>query len=233
MTDQAGKIVGAFRAAAGGGEAVIDGNRTVAKPKRLGPIGRRDDDSTSPDHHWRAEVRDHNVVLIDLKSQISNPLTKDGTAANYYEDIYWSPDSKHLVATKTLDGDHRKVYEVQSSPRDQLQPKLLSFEYLKPGDRIPMTKPHLFAVEEAREIPVEDKLFPTPWEVKEVRWDADSSRFTFFYNQRGHQVLRVIAVDSATGAATPVIDEVSKTFIDYAGKKLLPLSWTIRTRSSG
>jgi dipeptidyl-peptidase-4 len=218
VTDEAGKIVGAFRAAAGGGEAVIDGNRAVAKPKRGEPTSRRDDDPMSPDHHWRAEVRDHNVILLDLKAKTETPLTKDGTAANYYEDVYWSPDSKHLVAAKTLDGDHRKVYEVQSSPRDQLQPKLLSFEYLKPGDRIPMTKPHLFAVDDLKEIPVEDKLFPTPWAMEDVRWDADSSRFTFFYNQRGHQVLRVIAVDSATGLAKPVIDEVSNTFIDYAGK---------------
>ena len=218
VTDEAGKIVGAFRAAAGGGEAVIDGHRTIAKPRPTDPAPRGRDDPTSPDRHWRAEVRNDNVVLLDLKAKTETPLTSDGTAKDYYESVYWSPDSRHVVATKTLDGDHRKVYEVQSSPRDQLQPKLLSFEYLKPGDRIPMTMPHLFAVDGPREIPVGHELFPTPWATEDVRWDADSSRFTFFYNQRGHQVLRVIAVNAGDGAATAVIDEVSKTFIDYAGK---------------
>jgi dipeptidyl-peptidase-4 len=215
VTDETGKIVGAFRAAAGGGEAVIDGRRAVAAPK---PESRREDDPTSPDKHWRAEIRGHNVVLLDLQAKTETPLTSDGSRADYYEGVYWSPDSKHLVATKTLDGDHRKVYEVQSSPRDQLQPKLLSFEYLKPGDRIPMTKPHLFAADGGKQIPIKDDLFPTPWALEDVRWDADSGRFTFFYNQRGHQVLRVVAVDAATGTARSVIDERSKTFIDYAGK---------------
>jgi dipeptidyl-peptidase-4 len=215
VTDDAGKIVGAFRATAGGGQAIIDGHRVVAESK---PASRRDDDPTSPDKKWLAEIRDHNVVLLDLPGKTESSLTTDGSAKDYYADVYWSPDSKHLVATKTLDGDHREVYEVQSSPRDQLQPRLLSFEYLKPGDRIPMTKPHLFAVDGMKEISIRQDLFPTPWAMEDVRWDGDSGRFTFFYNQRGHQVLRVIAVDASTGVARSVIDETSRTFIDYAGK---------------
>jgi dipeptidyl aminopeptidase/acylaminoacyl peptidase len=51
-----------------------------------------------------------------------------------------------------------------------------------------------------------------------VRWDADSSRFTFVFNQRGHQALRILAVDAGSGAVQPIVDEESKTFIDYSGK---------------
>jgi dipeptidyl aminopeptidase/acylaminoacyl peptidase len=69
-----------------------------------------------------------------------------------------------------------------------------------------------------KEIPVADDLFPNPWSVRDVRWSADSRRFTFLYNQRGHQVLRLIAVNAKTGAARAVIDEQSKTFIDYNSK---------------
>src|SRR5262249_26506200 len=44
---------------------------------------------------------------------------------------------------------------------------------------------------------------------------------TFLYNQRGHQALRLVSVDAATGAAKVVIDEKSDTFIDYAHKTYL------------
>src|SRR5581483_9769610 len=43
----------------------------------------------------------------------------------------------------------------------------------------------------------------------------DSRGFTFEYNQRGHQAYRVIEVNAQTGAAHALIDEESKTFIDY------------------
>ena len=38
---------------------------------------------------------------------------------------------------------------------------------------------------------------------------------TFEYNQRGHQVFRVIEADAATGKARAVISEEPKTFFNY------------------
>ena len=47
-------------------------------------------------------------------------------------------------------------------------------------------------------------------------WRKDGRAFTFEYNQRGHQVYRVIEVDAATRRARgALITEESKTFIDY------------------
>jgi hypothetical protein len=43
----------------------------------------------------------------------------------------------------------------------------------------------------------------------------------FLYNQRGHQVLRVVVADAMTGEVATLIDETSDTFIDYAGKQFL------------
>ena len=54
--------------------------------------------------------------------------------------------------------------------------------------------------------------------MSETHWAPDSSRFTFLYNQRGHQALRVVAIDAQSGATRAVVDEQSKTFIDYSGK---------------
>jgi dipeptidyl-peptidase-4 len=193
----------------------------AAPPARRRPRSRAG--SRSPDGRWEAFVKDHNVRLRERASGTETALSRDGTADDAYESrFFWSPDSKKLVALRTRKGDDRKVYLIESSPTDRLQPRLHSFSYLKPGDRIPLTKPHLFDVAGRKEIPVADDLFPNPWmEPRIYEWDRHSDRFFFLYNQRGHQVLRVLAVDAGSGKVTPIIDEHSKTFIDYAGKFFL------------
>ena len=132
--------------------------------------------------------------------------------------VYWSPDSRHVVAMKTHRVPEHLVYEVQSSPPGQEQPRLISYPYFKAGDPIPTEIPHLFDVSSQEEIPVESGLFPTPWDIGDIRWSPDSSRFTFLYIQRGNQIVRIIAINAADGQATPIVDEQSKTFIDYSGK---------------
>jgi dipeptidyl aminopeptidase/acylaminoacyl peptidase len=216
ITNEAGRRLAIFEAAEGGGNAIVENNMSPAPRQRR---RQRAAPTSQPDRKVEAFIKNENVFLRDKQTKEETQLTTDGRLGDTYSgDFIWSPDGTKFVALKTLDGDHRKVYVVQSSPPDQLQPKLESYDYLKPGDRIPMTKPHLFDVVAKKEIPVGDQLFPTPWSLEDVRWDADSKRFTFFYNQRGHQVLRIIAVDASTGATTPIINEQSKTFIDYAGK---------------
>jgi dipeptidyl aminopeptidase/acylaminoacyl peptidase len=217
-----GKTLGIFQAIDGGGDAIIqnagDGESTSSQEADRAPA----DSRKSPDGKWTVRIDHNNVFVQHAVTGERIQLSDDGLPADtYVGPVAWSPDSKKLVVLKTLDGDHRKVYVVQSSPPDQLQPKLLSYDYLKPGDRVPISKPHLFDIESHKQIPIADRLFPNPWSLEDVRWDADSKHFTFVYNQRGHQVLRVIAVDALTGAAAAIIDEQSKTFIDYSGKMFI------------
>ena len=153
---------------------------------------------------------------------IETQLTHDGGAMDAYAGApTWSPDSKHFVILKTIPAQEHKVYFVESSPADQLQPKLHANDYLKAGDRIEHSRPHLFDVAAKQDIPVADSLFPNPWEISELQWEAESSRFTFLYNQRGHQVMRLVAVEARSGQAHTVIDEQAKTFIDWTNKVYL------------
>ena len=149
-------------------------------------------------------------------------MSHDGAPDDRYGNLFfWSPDSKKLVAVRTKQRTERKVYFVESSPRDQLQPKLHSYPYAKPGDPLPVPQPRLFDLASRKPIAVENRLFDNPWSIEDYRWAAGSSRFTFVYNQRGHQVLRLLAIDAVSGAVKPVIDERSPTFIDYSGKYFL------------
>jgi len=222
VTDKDGKPLLTFMAEEEAGDAVID-EETIKeaanrRPQR-GPRGPRPQ-AESPDGKWSASIRDYNLYVKNLETNEEIAFTEDGTEENAYsERFYWSPDSTKLLVLRRIKGDDRKVYIIESSPDDQLQPKLHNYSYLKPGDKIPIDKPHLFHISDRLHIPIPDDLFPNPWSISEIRWSPDSSRFTFLYNQRGHQVLRIISMDAATGQPRAIVDEQSKSFIDYAGKQ--------------
>jgi dipeptidyl aminopeptidase/acylaminoacyl peptidase len=219
-TDPAtGRTLAVFEATEAAAEAVIDGTPRGGTGEAR-PARRRPRDGSPPaDRRYEAFIREHNVWLRDQQTRDEVQLSQDGRLEDAFEGRFaWSPDGKRLAAIRTVPAQEHKVYLVESSPKDQLQPKLKTLDYLKPGDRIALSRPALFDLDARREIPIGTNLFPHPWSISELRWRPDSSEFTFLYNQRGHQVLRVIAVDASTGAARAVVDEVCKTFFDYTAK---------------
>jgi dipeptidyl-peptidase-4 len=186
---------------------------------------KRQEGRVSPDGKWTAFESNHDLHLrpADSAAEEGSPIGKSETD-DWYSNrhISWSPDSKKFVALRTKQGQTHDVSFVESSPKDQIQPKLHTHNYLKPGDRIPQSMPHLFDFESQKEIPVNSELFENPWmSPQQIEWAPDSSRFFFTYNQRGHQVLRVISVDAATGESKAMVEEQSDTFIDYAYKRYL------------
>jgi dipeptidyl aminopeptidase/acylaminoacyl peptidase len=171
----------------------------------------------SPDKQWRAFVLNYNVVVKSQDGKQSIVLSTDGSEGDYYDlqTAAWSPDSKRLVLYRVRPGYHRTIRFVESSPADQLQPLYPEIPYTKPGDVLDLPQPVLFDVTAKREIPIARDLFPNPFDLSPARWWADSRGFTFEYNQRGHQLYRVIEVDGVTGAARTLIEEASPTFVDY------------------
>jgi dipeptidyl aminopeptidase/acylaminoacyl peptidase len=171
----------------------------------------------SPDKKWEALVENYNIVVRTPDQKQRYVLSSDGSEGNYYElsSIAWSPDSTHLVAYRIQPGYRRMVHYIESSPATQLQPLYSEMEYTKPGDTLDLQQPALFDIEAKREIFVSSELFPNPFELSGAVWWKDSRGFTFEYNQRGHQVYRVIEVDAKTGKPRTLIEEKSQTFIDY------------------
>ncbi len=210
FTDSRGRAIGGVRAAPGGTLARV-GDPVADEP--------RPDRDASPDGKWRAAVRDHNLVLQPKGGGEAVPLTTDGTAAHgYHGPFHWSPDSRRLVAWRTREVDVRKIHIVQSSPPDQLQPKLQTLDYAKPGDPIRQTRPCLFDAVDKRRIPVDEGLFDNPWDNGDGAWSADSAEFSFVYNQRGHQVMRIVGIRGGDGRTRAIHEERSRTFIDYSQK---------------
>jgi dipeptidyl aminopeptidase/acylaminoacyl peptidase len=181
----------------------------------------------SPDGKWEAIVHNFNVAVRPTAGGAIRALSNDGTEGEAYElgSIRWSPDSQKIAAYRVNPGYRRTVHYVESSPEDQLQPRPWTLQYAKPGDVLDLEQPVVFHVDPARQLPVSNQLFPNPYELSDLVWRSDSRALTFEYNQRGHQVYRVIEVDAASGQARAVLSEEPKTFFYYNGAN--------DTRSSG
>jgi len=201
---------------------------------KLGPVERRrpwpldeEPESTepkaSPDGKREAFIKNFNVWVRskDKDKKDEAALSLDGTEGNAYalNSIRWAADSKKLAAYRVRPGYKRLVQYVESSPEDQLQPKAFTITYAKPGDALDIQQPAVFDVETKTKVDVANDLFPSAFELSDLAWWKDGRGLTFEYNQRGHQVYRVIEVDPATGLARALISEEPKTFFCYSGKK--------------
>ena len=248
FSDPDGKELGCVRAESGGLSVIIDDtvikNVKVEEPPRRRRRNRQAPESaasTSPDGSVTVFTRTDNLWLKTTADNSEVQLTTDAVAENTFRrdasrargmgmeydlpdfpddsvDAHWAPNSKAVVAFQTTRVEERITYYVESTPADRLQPKLQSYPYFKPGDALPIARPRLFRIEERKEIPVSNELFPNPWSLDLIRWSDDGSRFWMMYNERGHQRMRILEVTVETGAVRAIVDEHSPTFIHYSSE---------------
>ncbi len=220
VADAAKRPLAVIEGAAVAQTLLIDGpGREAAPPPRRGARG-----TPSPDGRWSAVVERGLVMLVDMQRNATvNIQTEFDGRSPFRGRPVWAPDSSAFVVWNAADVPRRKVVIVESSPKRETQPKLKEFTYDKPGDPMPQPVPVVFRVgaEGPQWLKVDAGLFPTPYAPAPelgIVWAPDGSEFYFDYNQRGHQVYRIIGVDAATGRARTVVEETSSTFIDYTQK---------------
>lgn len=172
---------------------------------------------TSPDGKWRAFIKNDNVYVTEISTGKERQLSLDGTKSNYYSSyIQWSPDSRRVVSCRIRPVEKRYVYYVESSPKDQLQPKLHKQEYAKPGDELPFKVPCIFSVDEgSTPLTPSTALFSQQYELSMPVWDKDSRTITFEYNERGHKVYRVLEMSATDGSVRTLIEEKQPKYVNY------------------
>lgn len=171
----------------------------------------------SPDGKYTAYLKNYNIYVKNTSTGEEKQISFDGTLGNYYSAyIRWSPDSKKVLSCRIRPVTKRYVYYVESSPSDQLQPKLHKQEYAKPGDELPFRHPCVYEVETGKAVIPSTALFDRQYALHSFRWEADSKTVTFEYNQRGHQLYRVLELSAETGNVRPIIEEMSQTFVNYS-----------------
>ena len=191
VTDALGNPLGFFEAAADPLEVTIDG-----KPEKIdAPHPRknhRTDGAKSPDEQCSIQFENQNAALV-LASGETVALTTNGTKQNPFRGpVVWSPDSKRGVIFSVQEVPRHIVTIVESSPHDQLQPKLQTYDYFKPGDALPQVQPWLVSVADKSAKKISNELFANNFtpdsELGNLRWSPRGDEFYFAYNQRGHQV---------------------------------------------
>jgi dipeptidyl aminopeptidase/acylaminoacyl peptidase len=175
----------------------------------------------SPDGKLEALVNNYNIAVREPGTRTLSWLTTDGSEGTYYdpESVEWSPDSARIAAYKVRPGFRRYVHYVESSPEDQLQPKDSVMQYAKPGDVLDVERPVVIDVSTKSVRLVENGLFPNAYDMTRLVWRKSGAALTFEYNQRGHQVYRIIEVEAATARARAIVSEEAQTFFCYSGKK--------------
>ena len=148
-------------------------------------------------------------------------LTYDGSEGDAYQlmSIRWSPDSKKLVAYRRRPGYNRLVHYV-----------------LLVAGRPAAAEGHVDLLSQARRRArlraagrcststrgsarsSTTRCSRTHTRSLKPLWRKDSHAFTFEYNQRGHQVYRIIEVDAATGTARAVVVATSRRRSSRTGR---------------
>ncbi|UCS91847.1 S9 family peptidase [Echinicola marina] len=181
---------------------------------------RKGDPVQSPDGSQEAFIRENNIWVKDLKNGELTQLSFDGSPGEFYAaSLKWSPDGEKLATYKVRPAPVRKLTLISSAPVGQLQPSIETRDYVKPGDALPVKQPVLIHVESQQCLPIKTDLIDHQFSLSGIRWREDSRAFTFEYNQRGHQVYRVLEVNAEDASIRTLIEERSETFIHYSGKK--------------
>ena len=191
----------------------------------------------SPDGKMEAYIEGYNVVVHEAGkpyTEAKRILTQDGTIGCYYSNrIQWSPDGKRIFVCKRVPVAKRYAYYVESSPADQLLPILHKQEYAKPGDALPQHYPVIIDVNTGKKVEADRYQIENQYDLDWMQWTPDSKEVTMEYNQRGHHLYQMLAMNAETGKLRTVVEESSEKFINYPrlwrqfvkdGKQLLWMS---------
>ena len=169
----------------------------------------------SPDGKWELYIRDFNVWIKESSSNKEYQLSFDGAERAGYGQVRWSPDSRTIFAMKQYEVETRQILLAESRPANQTQPNYRWIDYAKPGDALAQNIPALFNVETKQQIPFDASSFNNQYSLYFSAWSPDSRYAIFHYNQRGHQVYQIVAINTETGEHRALVDEQSNTFIYY------------------
>jgi dipeptidyl aminopeptidase/acylaminoacyl peptidase len=176
----------------------------------------------SPDGQWKLEIRDHDLWLRSLRKKNAAParLTEHGDAAHPWNGPpVWAPDSRHFAIWRIAKpAKLRKVRLIEAAPKDRLQPEFRDIDYPKPGDKIPVRAPWVFAVDGGAPVAPDPKLVGNPFSTKNLAWRGDSRRLTWEVVERGFGSIKVIETDVASRRQRVLVDESSDTFVFVSGK---------------
>ncbi len=166
----------------------------------------------SPDGKW--EIRPGNPpALKNLASGEIKQLPPPPKGSRYDSRIHWHADSSCFYLTHRTQHPTYQVHLVDSSPKNQLQPKHIVHNYEKPGDKRNISTPVIFFTDDRKPIPVSPTLIKNPYSISDLRWHEKGHRLTLAYIERGFGKYRLIEIDADTRFQRILAAEESDKFV--------------------
>lgn len=191
------------------------------------PMDSCKDDESSKKHDFddnfsseqpKTFVKDYNVWCRQADRK-ETQLSTNGTKDNVFDGskIYESHNTSFAVVYQYTPGQGHLIYQVESSPKDRLEPRLQQFDYPRGSDKIRYDRPRMFDLTSMKEIEFSNAQFQDPLAIDHIGWSLDGKEYRFSYRQRGHQIARVVGIDTQ-GNVRCILEEKSNTFLyNYPG----------------
>lgn len=191
---------------------------TSTTPPQAPPApARRDPWQTLPGSPAAIRLQNNQILRRDSATATPTALAS-ATPEDPFRPPFWlSPRGNWISVFRQIPEQERIVTIVQSSPPDQLQPRLIQFQYLKPGDQVAQPRPRFVNTSTGQTITPDENRFKNLWSADGIRW-LDDNRFALLLNHRGHQKVELLAINPSTNQIQTLIEESSRTFIDWTNK---------------
>ena len=178
----------------------------------------KDGRQRSPKGDMEIFHKDNNLWIRSTSgNDEGHALTTNGDSTYYYSSYgRFSDDGKYYATVRIKPAPKHYVYYVESSPRDQVQPKLHKQEYAKPGDSLNYRVPVVVEVQTGKVTEPSTDLFKSQYYVEAPRWEKDNRHLTFEFNERGHHTYRILELDAETGNVRTIIEEKNDKYVNYS-----------------
>ena len=198
---------------------------TAGNVRRLTQTAATETDAQlSPQGRFVSFVRDRNLVLIDLTTGKEQPLTRDGSetlgwgAAEFiaqeelkrFTGLWWAPHDERLAVARV---DESRVKVVQRAAIGADGTKVYSQRYPAAGTPNAAVELWLMNPDGAARVKVDLGRNPDYY-LARVDWAPDGKALYVQRLSRDQQQLDLLRVDPATGAATVLLSETSKTWLN-------------------
>jgi len=175
-----------------------------------------------------AYVKENNLYYYDLFNDVEVQVTKDGKFNNiingssdwvYEEELYitkafeWSGDSRKLAFLR-FDETAVKEYNMQVWNEGALYPADYKFKYPKAGESNSKIDVFIHHLEEKKNVKVDIGSEPDIY-IPRIYWTKDNDLLSIQRLNRLQNQLDVLHADAASGATTLIVNERSKTYIDF------------------
>ncbi|HVA97447.1 MAG TPA: S9 family peptidase, partial [Bacteroidia bacterium] len=182
----------------------------------------------SPDGNEVAFMRDNNLYIKNLTTDLETQVTTDGLFNNIinggtdwvYEEefgfaraFYWSPDSKKIAFYRF---DESKVKEFSMNEyKNQLYPSEYKFKYPKAGETNSQVSIRVYDVASKKTLNVDiGAVQDTDQYIPRVQWTMDPNTLSIVRMNRLQNKLELLFADASTGKSKVIYTETSKTYVD-------------------